>query len=114
VWFYEITGDGNRLVKRAGKFPTQEEALAVGNAYLTINKATMQREDEPRERFYIIAGQEPHDFITVNGEQLDRAAFKAGYVMGWIGCVGSKERDKVRMKEIAEAAADSYLRDNHS
>jgi len=52
--------------------------------------------------------------ITVNGKQLDRAAFKAGYVMGWIECVGDKEPDKVKMKEIAEAAAAKYFRNHHS
>ena len=52
--------------------------------------------------------------ITVNGKQLDRAAFKTGFVIGWIECFGDKEPDKLRMKEIAEAAADNYFRDHHS
>jgi len=52
--------------------------------------------------------------IKVNEKQLDRAAFKAAFVIGWIECVGSKEPDKVKMTQIEEAAANNYLKDHHA
>jgi hypothetical protein len=39
----------------------------------------------------------------------DSCSFRDGFVAGWIECVGGKERDKTKLKEIAEAAADKYI-----
>jgi len=47
MWFYEIRGTGNRVVKRDGQFATEAEAIAAGNAYLTNNKASVLRERRP-------------------------------------------------------------------
>ena len=41
-----------------------------------------------------------------------RNTFRDGFVAGWIECVGDKEPDKQKLKEIAEAAADKYVRDH--
>ncbi len=62
MWFYEIRGTENRLVRRDGQFVTEEEAIAAGNAYLIYNKAAVLRKDDPTETFSIMAGRTP-DFI---------------------------------------------------
>lgn len=41
-----------------------------------------------------------------------RNTFRDGFVAGWMECVGDKEHDKLKLKEIAEAAADNYIRDH--
>jgi len=40
-----------------------------------------------------------------------KGSFRDGFVAGWMECVGYKEPDKKKLREIAEAAADNYLRD---
>jgi hypothetical protein len=62
MWFYEIRGTGNRLVKRDGRFMTEHEAIDAGNAYLTNNRSSVQRPEDPAEVFSIMAGRNP-DFI---------------------------------------------------
>jgi len=36
--------------------------------------------------------------------------FRAGFVVGWMQAVESQEPDKVKLKKIAEAAADEYIK----
>jgi hypothetical protein len=62
MWFYEIRGTGNRLVKRDGRFATEQEAIDAGNSYLTNNRASVQRKEDPSEVFSIMAGRNV-DFI---------------------------------------------------
>ena len=58
VWFYEIRGTGNRLVKHGDcLFETEQEALDAGNSYLRNNKDSVQRKDDPSEVFSINAGR---------------------------------------------------------
>jgi hypothetical protein len=62
MWFYEIRGTGNRLVKRDGQFRTEEDAIATGYAYLADNKAAILRRDDLDEVLSVIAGRTA-DFI---------------------------------------------------
>ena len=62
MWFYEIRGTGNRLVRRDGRFTTEQDAIDAGNAYLTNNRATVQRNENPTEVFSIMTGRHV-DFI---------------------------------------------------
>ena len=62
MWFYEIRGTGNRLVKRDGRFTTEQEAIDAGNLYLKNNRAAVQRREDPNEVFSIMAGRHV-DFI---------------------------------------------------
>ncbi len=41
-------------------------------------------------------------------------SFRDGFIAGWIECVGGRERDKKKLREIAEAAADKYIKDHKS
>jgi hypothetical protein len=56
-WFYEIRGAGNRLVRRAGAFNTEQEAITAGTRYLQDNKAAVVRPDYPDEVFSVMTGQ---------------------------------------------------------
>jgi hypothetical protein len=56
-WFYEIRGAGNRLVRRAGAFNTEQEAIAVGTRYLQDNKVAVVRSDCPDEVFTVMTGE---------------------------------------------------------
>jgi hypothetical protein len=53
----------------------------------------------------------PRTNINVNGKELDRAAFREGFVTGWFECFKHTELDKVKLKQIAEAAAEKFIRD---
>ena len=57
MWFYEIRGTNNRLVKRDGRFATEQEAIDAGNSYLGNNRAAVQRREDPNELFSIMAGR---------------------------------------------------------
>lgn len=37
-------------------------------------------------------------------------SFRDGFVAAWMECVGDKEPDKRKLREISEAAADNYIR----
>jgi len=39
----------------------------------------------------------------------EREIFRSGFVAGWYECVGSIEKDKTKLKQIAIAAADNYI-----
>ena len=39
-------------------------------------------------------------------------SFRDGFVAGWMKCVVDQEPNKQKLKEIAEAAADKYIRDH--
>jgi hypothetical protein len=62
MWFYEIRGTGNRIVKQDGRFMTEPEAIAAGTEYLKNNKATVQDPKNPGEVFSVMAGRKA-DFI---------------------------------------------------
>jgi hypothetical protein len=62
MWFYEIRGTNNRLVKRDGRFAAEQEAIDAGNSYLRNNRAVVQRTEDPNEVFSIMAGRHV-DFI---------------------------------------------------
>jgi hypothetical protein len=51
----------------------------------------------------------PQSNIKVNGKEVDRAAFREGFVTGWVECYKHAEPDKVKLKQIAEAAADNFI-----
>jgi hypothetical protein len=40
-----------------------------------------------------------------------KTAFREGFIAGWCECVGESEANKTKLKQIAEAAADRYLKD---
>jgi hypothetical protein len=42
-------------------------------------------------------------------QKFDMAAYREGFVSGWFQCVGNKEPDKDKLRQIAEAAADNFL-----
>lgn len=42
----------------------------------------------------------------------EKDSFRDGFVAGWMECVGDKEPNKRKLKQIAEAAVDNYIR-NH-
>jgi hypothetical protein len=44
----------------------------------------------------------------------DEALFRDGFVAGWMECIRSKERDKRKLKELAETAADNFIKDHRS
>lgn len=48
--------------------------------------------------------------MNVNGKEVDRAAFREGFVAGWFECIKQTEPDKLKLKQIAEAAADNFIR----
>ncbi len=48
--------------------------------------------------------------INVNGKEVDSAAFREGFVTGWFECIKHAEPDKVKLKQIAEAAGDNFIR----
>lgn len=41
--------------------------------------------------------------------RFDSATYREGFVRGWVECVGDKELDKHKLRQIAEAAANSVL-----
>jgi hypothetical protein len=41
--------------------------------------------------------------------QEERDIFLAGFVAGWCKSVGSVEKDKTKLKQIAVAAAENYI-----
>lgn len=58
MWFYEIRGTGNRVVKRSeGEYNTEQEAIDAGTSYLKNNRSTVQRKDDPAEVFSVMAGR---------------------------------------------------------
>ena len=58
MWFYEIRGTDNRLVKRSEpQFDTEQEAIDAGNSYLRNNRAAVQTRERPDEVFSIMAGR---------------------------------------------------------
>jgi hypothetical protein len=63
LWFYEIRGSGNRLVKRGGQFGTEQEAIAAGTAYLDSHKHSVIQANHPDELFTVMAGRAAADFI---------------------------------------------------
>lgn len=62
MWYYEIRGTENRLVKRAGRFITEQEAIDAGGSFLRNNQASVHRKEDPTEVFSIAAGRHL-DFI---------------------------------------------------
>jgi len=52
----------------------------------------------------------PQTNINVNGKEVDRAAFREGFVTGWFECFKHAEPDKMKLKQVAEAAADNFIR----
>jgi hypothetical protein len=57
VWFYEIRGRSNRLVKRDGEFDSEKEAILAGTRYLQNNKAAIMQPDNPDEVFTVMSGR---------------------------------------------------------
>jgi hypothetical protein len=50
--------------------------------------------------------------ITINGKRMDKNTFKQGFVIGWLECVGDAEKNKVKLRAIAEVAYQKYLKDH--
>jgi len=40
-----------------------------------------------------------------------KIAFQEGFIAGWCECVGENEPNKTKLRQIAEAALDRYLKD---
>jgi hypothetical protein len=49
--------------------------------------------------------------ITINGKCVDKNAFKQGFVVGWLECAGDREKNKRRLRAMAETAFRKYLKD---
>lgn len=49
--------------------------------------------------------------IIINGKCVDKNAFKQGFVVGWLECAGDREKNKRRLRAMAETAFQKYLKD---
>jgi hypothetical protein len=49
--------------------------------------------------------------ITINGTMMDKNAFKQGFVRGWLEHAGDVEKNKIKLRAMAETAFLKYLRD---
>jgi hypothetical protein len=63
----------------------------------------MQYNSGPLERLM------PEKNEAVTQERLDES-FRVGFITGWIQCVGDKETNKKKLKQIAGAAFENYIK----
>ncbi len=50
--------------------------------------------------------------ISIKGKLMDKNTFKQGFVIGWLECAGDAEKNKIKLRAIAEAAFQKFLKDN--
>jgi hypothetical protein len=51
-------------------------------------------------------------FVEINGKKVDRDSFQAGFAAAHFESIKNTDPDKQKLKEIAEATAGNYVRDN--
>jgi hypothetical protein len=50
--------------------------------------------------------------INIKGKDVDEESFKLGFTIGWAECYGHLDKERTKMTQIGDAAAENYVREH--